>query len=230
MIKHISFDLWGTLIKSNPDYKPQRNYLIRKFFGSLISDEQIKSGKGLLDKIMEVSGTQLSYAHQMLIIISGSYGRDIFYSHEFHKQQLIRFELENMQLVRECPPLLMDGAQEVLEGLLERDISTSVLSNTSFIPGVALHTALRQMKVSDYFLFEMFSDIELLAKPSPALYKRMVSRTYQQRHDVLHVGDNEHADSGAGIVSSIILNKEITLQNLLTVIDEKQNLLLSPVR
>ena len=30
--KHISFDLWLTLIKSNPEFKSKRNLLFRDFF------------------------------------------------------------------------------------------------------------------------------------------------------------------------------------------------------
>lgn len=37
--KHISFDLWLTLIKSNPEYKIKRNLLFREFFSVDIAIE-----------------------------------------------------------------------------------------------------------------------------------------------------------------------------------------------
>ena len=78
--KHISFDLWLTLIKSNPNYKSKRNQLFKDFF-EIEYDIEIVSQKVryydvVCNSINEKTGKNIDTDEIYLLILS-SLGYDI---------------------------------------------------------------------------------------------------------------------------------------------------------
>lgn len=198
MIKHISFDFWGTLCKSNPDYKPLRNELLRELFGDFIQDDVIAHNKQKFDVIVETTGMQCNYQLTMAFIL-GEYFMKI--KKEKYLSKVHEFRLKNSVLVEQNPPILCDGVQEILDVLRMNHFTMSILSNTSFIEGRTLRSVINRM-LPDYFYSMIFSDQEGgLAKPNQQIYWRMISMTTNSARNILHVGDNPIADSGCRMAS-----------------------------
>jgi hypothetical protein len=77
--KHISFDLWLTLIKSNVNYKPKRDKLFREFFEIDCSldrvSEIIRNYDLMCNNINETTGENFE-TNEIYLLILGSLGID----------------------------------------------------------------------------------------------------------------------------------------------------------
>ena len=71
---HISFDLWLTLIQSNPEYKLKRNRLMMEFFGitkeTAFVDETYNHFDKVFNKINEITGGNIDAYELWLIFLS----------------------------------------------------------------------------------------------------------------------------------------------------------------
>ena len=193
----VSIDLWGTLIKSNPEFLIEKRKLVRKYIND-ISDEEIDNAferaKDKLNAVIEVTGWQpkLDVIHKVL-----SY--ELSYKIE-PAYPLYPFTYSYQALVIDYPPLIYsDETIEVLSDLA-RIANLYLSSNTMFIEGNTLTDSLD----NKYNLFKdfdvlFFSDQMGFAKP----HKNMFPACF-------HIGDNpitdcwgaEKADSKPIIINS----------------------------
>lgn len=216
-IRHVSFDLWKTLIVSHPEYKNQRTIEVKNFIKQksgftipfLTLDEQIRRYEKALDMIMEENGHQISietiYRGLCTVI-----GLDTVYAEELNKR------IQALTIVY-CPKL-MDSKEimHILTTLKSEGISMSIGSNTAFISGNTLGIVLDRLNILQFFAFSLFSDQWTYCKPHYEFFA--IIRTFADRFspidpdEILHIGDNPRTDGKAtnNSINTMIINHEST--------------------
>jgi len=215
--QHFSFDLWLTLIKSNPQFKSKRDQLFRDFFSIEHSikkvSETIRSYDKVCNKINDKMGIHIE-TNQIYYLILNELGKDIS---DIETKKLEEFYLESEILFMNYKPLLIyPNIDTLFSDLISQGKTISVLSNTAFIKGNTLGKILSYYNLEDFFSFQLYSDELGCAKPNPIAFNQLVehafsiNRNIRSKLDIVHVGDNELADykgaMSAGIQSILIKN------------------------
>lgn len=197
--KHISFDLWLTLIKSNPEFKSKRNQLFKSFFNLEIPIEEIAKKIRYYDvvcnNINEKVGLNIDTFEIYYFILNSL---DVALE-KIDKEKLQEFYLETEQLFLENKPeLIYKDIKEQFESIKKEHITMSILSNTGFIKGQTLRKILRHYEIEEYFSFQIYSDECHFSKPNNSIFERVFSEVNKDKKilksEILHVGDNIIAD------------------------------------
>lgn len=226
--KHYSFDLWLTLIKSNPAYKQERTrYFYQKFNTKHKNLAEIavifRQVDLMVNAINERTGKNVDADEMYLMIISMINDYDF----NFHDVDLQEIDHHMEQLVFTHMPLLYsDSSLAVLEKLKSTGLSsTNILSNTGFIKGKTLKKVINHLGIDQFIDFQLYSDEVRMSKPNTGFFQLMLDRIDREKHpelmlkDVIHVGDNPHADvrgaEAVGINSMLINSNHLSISNLL---------------
>jgi putative hydrolase of the HAD superfamily len=200
MIKHISFDLWGTLITGNPKFSQTRIEILAKLSGK--QQEEVRT---VIKEVSTDHNTQMVTTGQHLI------GSDGLYSRVFRKlgieaseddmEDFIDLMGRNFNLNE--PSFIYPNTLEIMDTLKEKGITMSILSNTGFIESSLLRPFLVKHGISQYMYYNntyggmYFSDELTRAKPNPALFSFVAIMHGVKNDEMLHVGDDFVADGGA---------------------------------
>lgn len=196
---HISFDLWLTLIKSNPEFKQKRNLLFKNYFkiDSSITKvaEVVRYYDLLCNTVNEKTGLNFA-TNEIYYLILNSLEVDI---EKIDLKSLENFYLETELLFMEFKPILIYPQIELLfSELVEQQKSISILSNTGFISAGTLRKLLRYYDLDKFFSFQIYSDEVGMSKPNPKIFKIVYDEICLfkeiNRAEVLHIGDNMIAD------------------------------------
>ena len=226
--KHYSFDLWLTLIKSNPAFKQERARIFHQRYN--------RNGKSLeevsaifrkvdlmVNSINEKTGKNVDAEEMYLMVISIIND----YTTDFMDLDVDGLYSEMEQLLMENMPLMYCGdSLGVLFKLKESGLSTtSLLSNTGFIKGVTLRKVLAELKLDVLLDFQLYSDEVRMSKPNAQFFQLMLDTIDRNKHieldasEIIHIGDNPHADvKGAealGIRSLLINSNHLSIKDLL---------------
>lgn len=197
--KHFSFDLWLTLIKSNPAYKSARNVLFKEFFGIEKDLEEvskvIRHYDILCNKISEKTGIHIN-TNQIYYFILSALEVNI---ENINEQKLDEFYNESEVLfMKYKPELIYPNIDTLFKQIQTEEKTMSILSNTAFIKGKSLKKVLAYYEVSDYFSFQIYSDEIGLSKPNCELFNLVYEKTKLlqtiSKQDIVHIGDNKTAD------------------------------------
>lgn len=198
--RHVSFDLWLTLIKSNPEFKPRRNVLFRDFFGISNPLEQVSSAIRKFDiltnSVNEKVGRNFN-TFEIYYLILDALGIDI---ETVTVESLEEYYNLTEALLMEHKPLLLDDfIPQTLEKLQANGQTLNILSNTAFIKGKSLRAVLAHYGLDAYFTFQVYSDEIGYSKPAREMYEHAythISRLHPGigKHEVLHIGDNPVSD------------------------------------
>jgi putative hydrolase of the HAD superfamily len=224
VIAHISFDVWLTLIYTDPAFKPARDALILEYF-EVEKDiktvtETFRRYDKHFTKVNEITGQNLD-SREMLLIILADLGVEI---EKLNHSILDHYEEKFVDLFWQYPPILIEpNFHAIAEKLANKNISLSILSNTGFIKGKILRELFAYRKIDQFFAFQCYSDEVGLSKPSPLFYEyafhNILIHKSLDKKQVLHVGDNPVADvNGAdhfGFHSALYERKKISLEKLL---------------
>lgn len=214
--KHISFDLWLTLIKSNPEYKIQRNLLFKKFFQIDKPIEEIAAVIRKWDLFTNSVNEKVARnfdTFEIYYLILDGLDVDI---NNYSRVQLDEFYLLTEKLMMQYKPLLLDEElPTLLRKLHEAGITMNILSNTAFIKGRSLRQLLAFYGLDSYFAFQAYSDETGFSKPGREMYQYAYDNITQlgplEKHEVLHVGDNlvsdYHGAIAFGFEAHLITNK-----------------------
>ena len=217
--KHYSFDLWLTLIKSNPLFKIERT----QFFYDNLNDahkslEEValifRQVDVMCNTINEKTGKNIDAEEMYLIVINmiNNFNNN-FDSIDTEK---LYNQMETL-LFKHLPFMYNSETITVLEHLKQNTNCTmNILSNTGFIKGQTLRKVLAQIGLSPFFDFQLYSDEEQLSKPNPKFFNLMLDKvSYLPLNEIVHVGDNPKADiAGANLMG---LNSVLINSNLLTI-------------
>lgn len=215
-IRHVSLDLWLTLIRSNPAFKPARMRCFMKHFGITgpfqRGHQEFQQFDRLFNAVNEATGQSLT-RHQMLYIILAHLGKDV----EAVPMSVVdRFYEDCEALFFEHRPQLTDpGIAPALHAMREAGITLSILSNTGFILGASLRKMIPLLGLDNCFDFQLYSDEIGSSKPSPhafaELYRNATKIRPLEKSEILHLGDNPKADydgARAAGMSAILLDPE----------------------
>jgi putative hydrolase of the HAD superfamily len=227
--KHYSFDLWLTLIKSNPLFKKERALFFQKhlnsFNKSLEEVELIFRKVDLMcNAINQKSGGNLDAEEMYLIVIYELNGSNNTFENLDMKWLLHEMEQLFFQYI---PEIYNSHTLSTLRKLKEiPHVSMSILSNTAFIKGSTLRIVLEKLGMAHFFDFQLYSDEVNMSKPNYEFFALMIEKVYHKRQqdnlifdDVIHVGDNVIADiegaNNLGINSFLINSNNKTIADLL---------------
>ena len=211
----ISLDLWGTLIKSSPNFKVVKANFVREFFNVNYSDEEVEKAfyqtKLHFNSIIEVTGWQPN-TEQILRVLFSNLG--INYN-RFTDKQAISFYRMYQELAINNPPIIYSNDTiQGLRDLVQEGNTLKLSSNTMFINGESLKIILKSLGLV-YCTFHYFSDMMGYAKPHPGMYTT----------SNFHIGDNvltdKYGPEKLGIPSFIINSNDKTLTDAVNYILNK---------
>ncbi|OWK69232.1 HAD family hydrolase [Pedobacter sp. AJM] len=227
--KHYSFDLWLTLIKSNPAFKLQRT---RYFHQHLNSRRKSLDEVGLVfrqvdlmvNAINEKTGKNVDADEMYLMVISIINDYD-FNFHDLDLEAL--YQQMEVLLLHHMPLIYCNRCLDVLSAIKGHgETSTNILSNTGFIKGHTLRKVITHLGIDEFIDFQLYSDEVRMSKPNSGFFQLMIDTIDREKHpdlalhDIIHVGDNPLADvRGAqqmGINSMLIHSNNLSISNLLS--------------
>jgi putative hydrolase of the HAD superfamily len=220
LIKHISFDLWLTLIKSHPEFKERRAKFLQKEFNPFGYSakkimEIVQSVDKVSDRLNEINGKKVP-AEWMYRRILHKLGYD---PNDVKDDVYTEIKLKVNELFMTYPPDFLNGSvQPILQTLKDEGYRLNISSNTGFIEGTTIVATLKNLNIFEYFEFCIFSDEIRLSKPSPRFFEKVFEQTSVEKWEVLHVGDNFKADyEGAvnyGFKALHINNQQYTINDI----------------
>jgi len=203
MYEHYSFDLWLTLIKSNPLFKPARiEYFFENYNFSKKNKIEIKKVFRKVDLmcnlINEKVGKNVDAMEMYLMVLYLLDEND----HGIDGIEMTKLYQKMEELVLENTPIILN--QNIIQTLIEirkKGATTSILSNTGFIKGTTLRKVLTKLKILDLFDFVIFSDEIDMSKPNKQIYELLYNKVKLlkksksiNKDKIVHVGDNYTAD------------------------------------
>ena len=187
-VKTISFDVWGTLVKPNPEYKKLRIDFL-KYYNAEESNinSVLKHIKADVDKRAEKHGMQFN--------IQDLYSMILHSLNIEHKQLPVN---DFISFCNSCminnPPILMSETINLLELLKAKDYRIMLASNNVFSSGKIMRTVLMKLGIFDYFHDCIFSDEVGFAKPHHEFFKQLHQKSHTLTEQILHTGDNTNTD------------------------------------
>lgn len=226
--KHYSFDLWLTLIKSNPIFKEERaNYFFKNLNWKNKSLDEVKSIFRQVDDMCNVinehTGKNISSDEMYLMVV---------YQINDSKEVIGKVDLTALKnemdilFFKYLPVLYNNETKGTIELLASYDhTSLNILSNTAFIEGRLLRELLDMLEIGQYFDFQIYSDEVGMSKPNIKLFEHLIKKIQDLRSaeniqlsDIIHIGDNHAADylgaKAAGINSFLINSNQQLITNL----------------
>lgn len=226
--KHYSFDLWLTLIKSNPEFKRKRAEYFHSHFNRV--NKTIEE----IEIIIREIDIMCNWTNET---IGGNIDAFEMYSMILHKldydlKPLSHRDIQSIYHTIETifynyPPVLYDNdTEDILNKLRQRGSTISILSNTGYIKGSTLRKLLFDMNISQLTSFYIYSDEVKCSKPDIKIFNWLTHFVNEFRKfdpilitDIVHVGDNPHADSygaaQAGLDSILINSNGKTIKDIL---------------
>jgi putative hydrolase of the HAD superfamily len=220
MIRHISFDLWLTLIKSNPLFKRKRAELIAdKFYPKKMKVEQIdaliRQKDKLFDRYSELYGIKIPACRMYMSVLNAIDSQ----SHNVDIEDALWLTRQSNELLTDYPPqLLNEQIPDILRNLQSETESLNIGSNTGYMEGKIMRKILKNIGIYDFFTFFVFSDEIRVSKPFSGFFRSILDRTNVPKSNILHIGDNVKTDySGAldfGFKALLITNPNYTLHDI----------------
>jgi len=189
--KHISFDVWKTLVTPSKEYSKLRDECISDHLK--ITPENAKALYGnvkrFLDKSAEIGNICMSTPNcwSLLEAMAKIKGTD-----------LVALQSDVHDAFRKNLPTIYDEIIVSLQALKEDGYSIGIISNTNFVPGSVLRSSI----FNEWNVFNdmLFSDEELIPKPNSEIFERMYANVKTiigedtKRSEIIHVGDNKICD------------------------------------
>jgi|GEM_PF-95205 len=185
-MKAISFDLWNTLIISNPVFKTLQAQLFSDFLDvelALLSPALFYLDKAL-DKKAEKKGAQASFQERISLLA----------------QQLERtlpagkinelYEAQESVFLANAPTLSEPNIGDLLDTLKDKGTRLLLISNTGFIAGKTLRMAMNELNIGQQWDTMRFSDEVGYSKPDKRMFAPFQQEPALQTTEILHVGDN----------------------------------------
>ncbi len=227
-IKHFSFDLWFTLIKSNPTFKKERAlYFSKKFntFKKPVDEVELifRNIDLLCNSINEKTGKSIE-AEEMYLMVIYHLNNSLQPFTDIDINSLYK-DMEEL-IFKYTPTVFSTQTPSILDKIKQNsDTTLNILSNTAFIKGSTLRTIINHLDLSKYFNFQIYSDEVGFSKPHEEMYNILLYNIFTIRKnsnillsEILHVGDNLIADiygaKSAGINAFQINSNDKIITNI----------------
>ena len=192
---HISLDFWGTLVFSNINFREER----AKFLSSRLNKnkEQINIAyKEIGEKYnsFQEKGTNntspIALFKEVLDYLDVN--DEIINVTNLYESVLDIFMTNT--------PKINTKLKIIIDNILANGKTTSILSNTAFIPGTVITKFLDDNFGGNYFSFKIFSDEVKIAKPNMEAYSltyentKLIYPSGIDKNQIVHIGDNYEND------------------------------------
>lgn len=225
--QHFSFDLWLTLIRSNPAFKEKRADFFHQHFNycNLPLDgvkHTFRQVDIMCNLINEKTGKNIDADEMYLMVLSMMNNGDA---------RVWKIDIEKLYadmealLFEHLPIAYCHRTIAVLSQLKKTTTATiGILSNTGFIKGVTLRKVLNQIGIDAYIDFQLYSDEAGMSKPNPKFFKMMLDQLNAHHTEidltrVIHIGDNPVADiagaNAVGLQSYLINSNNVYLPDII---------------
>lgn len=192
--KLVSFDIWGTLLKSNPIFVEARNILFSEVLGhddlvhlGIIKDEVDFE----MDYASETTGEDANFNKRLNLMMEKLQKSKDQFQESFFED--VRGKL-NKLFLDHLPGLIEPKTIELFKELKRRGIKIAIISNTGFLHGDTMRPALDSLGVFKYVDFALFSNELNCAKPHPDIYTELLEQSGLLSQEIIHVGDSVKAD------------------------------------
>jgi putative hydrolase of the HAD superfamily len=201
---HLSFDLWLTLIRSNPEFKKKRNLLFKDFFEINYSiervNEVVRYYDVLCNSINEKTGLNLN-TYEIYYLILNALEVDL---NANGTERLGEFYNETEKLfLNYKPELIFPDIKLQFQKITAEGKSINILSNTGFINGKTLRKILSFYELEDFISFQIYSDEVGYSKPNNEIFQLVFDQVNKIRETkkkgILHIGDNSIADYNGAV-------------------------------
>lgn len=228
MYKHYSFDLWSTLIKSNPNFKTARaEYFWKHFNRNNKSKTEVEEIIRDIDKMCDYSnqmvGSQID-GIEMYAMVLFKLGYPI---DNLSARDIVSIYLNVENIFTANPPIPYDADTiPVLRKIKASGATLSILSNTSFVKGISMQKYIANSDFAELFIFQIYSDQVGSSKPDEGIFSAMTQHLHRHRmlnpvkhNEIIHIGDNEYADIAgakkAGLASMRINHNGKTIKDVI---------------
>lgn len=192
-IKAASFDIWLTLLKSDPEFKQKRNEHLRSTFAPQYSfadfDRLLRKYDKEADLLSEESGEDYDFVRRLKLMFEAE--GILFEEADSRFTACLKRQEE---LAREHPPVAYHADAPKLLRELARHMPVAVVSNTGMLPGTLMRDLLAHAGYEHVFSATIFSDEVGASKPSPAIFQEAVRQLGAAPEEIVHLGDNPVAD------------------------------------
>jgi len=201
MIDTVTFDLWNTLIYTSPmDNFKFKNKRIDGFLQVLgqkginlarkkmeeAYDRSFERHKSIRDKEEDIS------TREQVQIILECLGNPEFTG--LDEEVLSKLEEVLATQILSDLPDLVEGSQEILSYLKNRNYKIGLICNTGRTPGRILKEVLRKRNIVQFFEVLTFSDELRVRKPNPKIFFPTLESLHSSPATSLHVGDELKSD------------------------------------
>ncbi len=216
--KNYSFDLWLTLIKSNPLFKKRRSEFFFKelnFTNNSIEkiEETFRTVDLMCNSINQKVGKNIDALEMYLMVLYLlSPNENCFENLPIEE---IYQEVEEI-LFENLPVIYSDHCFQVLDFLKEGGAVINILSNTGFIKGHSVRKVLKKIGLDAYFDFQIYSDEFGLSKPKKEIFQHLIKiiKAYRKAasvplKEIVHIGDNPVADFDGALsigINALLIN------------------------
>lgn len=225
--QHFSFDLWLTLIRSNPSFKEKRAVYFHQHFNyrNQTLDEVkrvFRQVDVMCNLINEKTGKNIDADEMYLMVLSMINDGDT----QVWQIDTDKLYADMEAMVFENLPVAYCNRTLASLAHLKQctNATVGILSNTGFIKGVTLRKVLNQIGIDRYIDFQLYSDEAGMSKPNPNFFKMMLDQLSAHHTEidltsVIHIGDNPVADVGGanavGLKSCLINSNNVHLPDLI---------------
>lgn len=227
--QHYSFDLWLTLIKSDPAFKAERARYFHKHHNGLHKSEEdiakvFRQVDLMCNAVNEKSGKNIDADEMYLMVINFIHDGKC----NLDEVDMERLALDMEELLFRYPPMLYSAVTySSLQHLkLNSGGTFSLLSNTGYITGKTLRKVLALHGLDNFFDFQLYSDEVGMSKPNKDFFEVMLKNVDISNPGksisltgILHIGDNPKNDVApaldAGIDALLINSNEKTILSLI---------------
>lgn len=228
--QHYSFDLWLTLIKSNPEFKIQRAHFFHQNYNNTGKsvDEIVKVFRQvdlMVNAVNEKTGKNIDADEMYLMVINLLNGDQL--NIDDIDYPALHLQMEEL-LFKYPPQAYADVTIDTLHRLkLKSGATFSLLSNTGYITGKTLRKVLALYGLDNYFDFQLYSDEANMSKPNPEFFNTMLNNIdicnggkNIPLKNIIHIGDNPKNDvqaaNQAGISSLLINSNQNSILSLIS--------------
>lgn len=197
-VKAISLDIWGTLLRSDPAFKPARNEMLRAVLAPEVAADEfnrvMRECDRQADEISMGRGTDVGFAERVELTLA-ALGSAIALT----PADVDRLMHAQAELACAHHPLPLDERLPDLVAELAETRPVVLTSNTGMLPGVLMRDLLALAGFHGK-LGMVFSNEVGWAKPDPRIFETAITLVEGTAGEpiasscVVHVGDNAVAD------------------------------------